>query len=239
MVDIPVQGAHGAFDDLHGCGSGRKFSECLARRVDKHYGHAGPAFVRALIQGNPDLDENLAKAMAHFAHGENPMQARVARTFATLAVAGQLARHYGIVPWEESVALNACKTLFDHWKAQLKSSGAETPEAKICALVATFISRFSESRFSNVGGSGPKDPKINDRAGYWKDIHGGPRIYLFQSDALQDACKGYDIGEITKALDAAGALSEKQGDGHLSKRTRTPHGTNPWLYYVNPDALEK
>ena len=119
------------------------------------------------------MDEHLAEALAGFDHGDNPVQARAARTFAILAVAGELARHYGIVPWPANTALDACKTLFTRWKEQLKASGAETPEAKICALVANFISRFAESRFSDVdGSSGPQDPRIHDRAGYWEQING-------------------------------------------------------------------
>ena len=207
--------------------------------------------MRALIEENPELDEHLAAALAEFDHQDNPVQARAARIFAILAVAGDLARHYKIVPWQEGAAISACVTLFDRWKGRLKTSGAETPEANICTKVATFISRFAESRFSDIKGSGIDDPpqlRVNDRAGYWEDASsvdatGKPcktRIYLFRSDALQDACKGHDVTEIAKALDAAGAIWEKQNDGHrLSKRKRTPHGTIEWLYYINPEALEK
>jgi len=155
-------------------------------------------------------------------------------------VAGELARHYDILPWPENAALEACQTLFNHWKEQLKASGAETPEAKICSMVATFISRYGDARFSDVTENNPDERWVHDRAGWWEQIVGGPRIYLFTSDALQDACKGHDIKEISAALKAAGALQKISADGkHLALVTALPSGNQKRLYYVHPGALEK
>ena len=236
MIDVPVQGNHGAFDNLHTCASGRQFSERIASNVARHYGHAGPAFVRALIEENPSLDEHLAEALAGFDHGDNPVQARAARTFAILAVAGELARHYGIVPWPANTALDACKTLFTRWKEQLKANNAETPEAKICAMVLNFISRHAESRFSNVNGGDSDEPKTYDRAGWWDVGSSGQRIYLLPAETIKDACTGHDVREVGKALDAAGALWGKDA-GRLQKKKRTPDGLNIEYYFVNPEAL--
>jgi hypothetical protein len=37
--------------------------------------------------------------------------------FALLAVAGELARRYGIVPWQNDYeVIKACVTLFDRWR---------------------------------------------------------------------------------------------------------------------------
>ena len=33
MIDVPVLGKYGAFDDLHDCKSGRQFSEHIARNM--------------------------------------------------------------------------------------------------------------------------------------------------------------------------------------------------------------
>jgi putative DNA primase/helicase len=238
MIDVPVQGDHGAFDNLHECKSGRQFSEYIASHVAKHYGHAGPAFVQALINENPVLDEHLSAALAKFDHGDNPVQARAARTLAILAVAGELARHYGIVPWPENAALEACIALFDRWKDQLKATGAETPEAKICSMELSFISRHAESRFSNANGGGPDEPKTYNRAGWWEIAPGGQRIYLLPTETLRDACTGFDVREVARALDAAGALWAKDA-GRLKKRKRTPDGLNDEYYFVNPEALSK
>lgn len=237
MLDIPVQGKFGAFDDLHGAKSASDFAHALYRNTVTHYGHAGPALVRALIEENPDLDELLARAMANFQHGD-PVQGRAARMFAVVAVAGALAQHFGIVPWPATEAINAAVTLYGRWREELIASGAETPAARICQMVATYISRFGDARFSNVEGGGDDEPRVYDRAGYWEKID-DKRIYLLRSDALLDAAKGHDLREIGNALKSAGALHKVGGDGrHLAVLTRTPYGTREWFYYVDIEKLD-
>lgn len=238
MFDIPVQGKFGAFDSLHGWQSAGDFVHSLYRSTVTHFGHAGPAFVRALIEENPDLDDYLGAALKNFKYGDN-VQGRAARVFAVLAVAGALARHYGVVPWDnEHEPIDACVTLFTRWKDQLIASGAETPASRICQLVATYLSRYGDARFSNIEGGEPNEPRVFDRAGYWEQI-GGHRIYLLRGDALLDAAKGYDLREIGGALKSSTALYRVGGDGrHLTVLTRTPHGTREWFYYVDPEKLD-
>jgi putative DNA primase/helicase len=209
MLDIPVQGKFGAFDDLHGAKSASDFAHALYRNTVTHYGHAGPALVRALIEENPDLDELLARAMANFQHGD-PVQGRAARMFAVVAVAGALAQHFGIVPWPATEAINAAVTLYGRWREELIASGAETPAARICQMVATYISRFGDARFSNVEGGGDDEPRVYDRAGYWEKID-DKRIYLLRSDALLDAAKGHDLREIGNAPVSGSASQGRRG----------------------------
>ena len=110
------------------------------------------------------------------------------------------------------------------------ASGAETPAARICQMVATYISRFGDARFSDVEGGGDDEPRVFDRAGFWEKID-DKRIYLLRSDALLDAAKGHDLREIGNALKSAGALYKVGGDGrHLAVLTRTPYGTREWFY---------
>jgi putative DNA primase/helicase len=220
MLDIPVQGKFGAFDNLQDWKSPADFAHALFRSTVTHYGHAGPTFVRALIEENPDLDEHLAKALENFRCTDN-VQARAARVFALLAVAGELARHYGIVPWQnEHESINACVTLFDRWKKQLISSGAETPAARVCQLVAIYISRYGDSKFSDVKGGDPDEPRVFDRAGYWEQ-DAGQRIYLLRSDALLDAAKGYDLREIGSSLKSSGALHKVGGERRTPDNSHT------------------
>jgi putative DNA primase/helicase len=237
MLDIPVYGRFGAFDDLRGKQSAGDFVHTLYRSTVTHHGHAGPAFVRALIEENPDLDEHLARGLENFKCGDN-VQARAARVFALLAVAGELACRYGIVPWQnEHEPINACVTLYNRWREQLISSGAETPAARICQQVAAYISRYGDARFSNIEGSDLDEPRVYDRAGYWKQT-GDKRIFLLRSDALLDAAKGYDLMEIGNALKSAGALY-KTGDGdHLADKAHTPHGPRERFYWVDPEKLD-
>jgi hypothetical protein len=85
--------------------------------------------------------------------------------------------------------------------------------------------------------------KLNRFDSYWKDEaiseREDRRIFLFTSDALAEAAKGYDIHHISAALKAAGALFKIGGDAkHLAVLTRTPHKAFERLYYIDPEKLE-
>ena len=245
MLDVPVYGDHGAFDDLHGFPGGKAFAEELNRSALRHYGHAGPAFVRKLIEENPDLDDLVSGATPHFSPSEgepqlNPLQARAARTFAIMAVAGELAARWGIAPWEEGEALNACVVLFRRWIEQMRACGSESPDSKIREVVASYIDKYGDSRFSDVK---DRDAKPVERAGYWRDdvVVGDDsqtrRIYLFTSTGLKAATPGHDIGHVIAALKAAGAFSETGYGAETAKTTRTSSGEKK-LYHIDRAKLQ-
>jgi hypothetical protein len=40
--------------------------------------------------------------------------------------------------------------LFTRWQKQMRSSASESPDAKVREVVANYIDRFGDSRFSNI-----------------------------------------------------------------------------------------
>ena len=134
MLDIPVEGKHGAFDSLHGFTGGAEFADALREGAAQHCGHAGPQFVRSLIDaraaGELDLSARLSKVQEDFKFLNEP-QRRVARIFAILALAGELATEWGLLPWKKREATQACVTLFERRQKQTLVSAASSPEKKI------------------------------------------------------------------------------------------------------------
>jgi putative DNA primase/helicase len=251
MLDVPVEGEYGAFDNLHGFNNGGAFSDALRRNALRHHGHAGPAFVRKLIEETVDLAHLVDEAMKRFSDSENDLQKRAAHTFATMAVAGELATSWGVLPWEAGDALEACATLFRRWQGQIRASASESPDAKILEVVANFIDRFGDARFSNIERMpDEQEPRVMDRAGYWRDesireiigghdLPGTRRIYLFNRSGLREATRGYDFGQVVRALDAAGAFTKKDPAGKTASVVRTPRGMTERLYHVDPEKLRK
>jgi putative DNA primase/helicase len=82
FLDIPALGDFGVFDSLHGSSGGAAFADTLREAVSAHYGHAGPLFVRHLIESGTDLREDLTLVSEGFV-AENDMQRRVARLVAS------------------------------------------------------------------------------------------------------------------------------------------------------------
>src|SRR5207245_1667629 len=78
-------------------------------QIFTHYGHAGPAFVRALVANGlhkePDLLNERIKATARALAGAGADSAKIraATPFAFLAVGGALAQKFGILPIEADI----------------------------------------------------------------------------------------------------------------------------------------
>jgi putative DNA primase/helicase len=241
MPDIPVDGVFGAFDNLHGFEHGAAFADELRWNARHYYGHAGPAFVKKLVEENPDLHPLFGEVMKRF-DPHNDLQRRAARTFAALGLSGELAAHWGIVPWKEGEAIQACVMLFERWQKQMRASGSESPDSKIREVMASYIDKYGDSRFSNVDDS---EAKVVERAGYWKDeaVIGDDsqtrRIYMLTSTGVREATRGYDFRHVIAALEAAGALVRKGSDGKTSVNTKTPRRLSGGerLYHIDPDKL--
>jgi len=233
LLDVPITGTHGAWDDLHGFTSGAALSDAIRDGTSQHHGHAGRAFVRGLIESKPDLSALLETTMKGFKAADG-QESRAARVFALCAVAGELAANDGILPWPGGEAMRAALRGFELWKGQRDTGGRNAEDAAILRRVADFVDRHGDSRFSSITASHDA-PQVRDRAGYWKDTADG-RLYLFTTGGLAEAVKGYDIKRALSALDQAGAIADREA-GKRSKKVREPGGRPVSLYHINPEKL--
>lgn len=233
LLDVPITGTHGAWDDLHGFGSGAALSDAIRDGTNKHHGHAGREFVRGLIESKPDLSALLEATMKGFKAADG-QESRAARVFALCAVAGELAANHGILPWHGGEAMRAALRGFDLWREQRDTGGLNAEDASILRRLADFIERHGDSRFSNIDDNDTARPVIN-RAGYL-DRSGASTVYLFTSGGLREATTGYDLKRVTAALDKVGAFAKK-GNSKTALSTRTPDGRTPRLYHIDPDKL--
>ncbi|MDR1647772.1 MAG: DUF927 domain-containing protein [Zoogloeaceae bacterium] len=236
MLDVPAARTFGCFDDLHGHDCGASLSDHIKREADTHHGHAGRAFVERLAR--EDWHE-LARQYEQFkaAPQFNPVGAdgqvkRAAARFALIGLAGELAADWGIVGWRTGEALQAAQLCFDSWRAS-RGHGGNDEARQIADAVGRFIERHGDSRFSDLSGDGGH--MIRDRAGYWKQS-GEERIYLFNSDGLREAVKGFDFKRALDALEGMGALSKAGLDGKRATKIKID-GRAIWLYHIAPSRL--
>ncbi|MNZ32906.1 hypothetical protein D3C78_502440 [compost metagenome] len=242
MVDVNAgTRAHGAFDDCHGF-DGAGFHRLMTGAVGEHYGHLGVAFVEKLTAGNDraGLLEDFAKVRARFV-ADNAQAGRVADRFAVIALAGEMAIAYGLLPWPVGTSLADSLLLYCEWLERVGSGSAE--DRQILAGIASFIERHGDSRFSSVHAA-EVDSRIRDRAGYWED-EPNRRLYLFNKSGLIEAAHGYGLARIVRALEAAGALAKRDTDRkRYTKKYRLPGGStgmgggSAGLYVVDPERLE-
>jgi putative DNA primase/helicase len=237
ILDIPVSGRYGLFDDLRGHDSGARLSDTLRDAAAKHYGHAGRMFAQRLVdeRGGIALSERLAAVLGRF-DAPDGQERRAARVLALAALSGELAIQFGIVGWKQGEPTQAAMGAFRSWQGQRGTHGRSAEHVGIVRAVSDFIDRCGDARFSDIDAMGSPLTPIRDRAGYWK-IEGGQRLYLFTSAGMKEAVKGYDLNRALGALDAAGALTRKQG-GKRSTPIRAPDGRLIRLYAVNPEKLD-
>lgn len=233
LLDIPARRSYGAWDNLHGMPGGRELSDAIQRNSTTHYGHAGPLFIRKLIASaeQPQLSDLLAQFHAQYTTS-NGQEARAAARFALLAMAGELATEYGILPTEPGTASTAMLQLFDVWLAGRGSGPHE--DKQILKGIADFIAKHGDQRFSSIT---DHHGEARDRAGYWESTPDGGRGYLFNRPGLEEAGRGYDLTRIVQALDTAGAIAKRDPGKHQVLK-RLPGGTRQRFYCINPDRLD-
>ncbi|WP_460112060.1 DUF927 domain-containing protein [Pseudomonas sp. H3_D04] len=234
MVDVNAGNrTHRAFDELHGL-AGADFHRLLTVAVGTHHGHIGPAFVEKLLARNdrPGLLEDFAGIRASFTE-DNAQAGRVADRFAVIALAGEMAIAFGLLPWTPGSALTDCQLLYGEWLSRVGSGNAE--DRQILSSILDFIDKHGSSRFSDVDDQTP-DTKVFNRAGYWA-LAAGKRLYLFNKSALIEAAHGHGLTRIIKALEGANALADRNNE-RKTKNYRLPGGGQARLYVVDPDALD-
>lgn len=232
LVTVSAGRTFGAWDTLHGHPSGAALSDALKRASVTHYGHAGPAFVRALIESG-DLDK--LPAMLEVMRARFPaapgQAARVAERFAIVALALELAVGVGLLPMVTGEGTSNMVALFEGWQAGRGEGPSE--DRQILRAIADFIDRHGGSRFQSVEAGADE---VRDRAGYWESASTG-RLYLFTRSGLEEATKGFELARVVRALDGVGAIAKRAAGKNQAKR-RMPDGTMPWLYWVDPARLE-
>ena len=233
LLDIPATDRrYGLFDRLHDQESPRALADYLKQATSQNYGHVGPAFVAALLADTRDLKRQYAELIkAPEFTGQDGLESRAAGTFALIAMAGELATHYGLTGWKSGAAFNAAIEVFTAWRDR---RGPEQNEnSQILAGIREFIAKHGNARFES------KDaPDANlvtrERAGYFMDTpRPAGRVYLFYPHGLKEAAPGFDIKRILAALDQAGWIVDSD-NGKKSKKTRIGN-ESPRLYWVRPD----
>jgi putative DNA primase/helicase len=197
------------------------------------------------------LKERLAVMTARLGACLPAQGERVARSFALIALAGELAIEAEVLPLEADCFAQAAKKLFDIWLA-VQPHASSREHAKITEAVLSYAHRHGDTRYTDIKPKTYEDrdeqgrpvtrlfeqqPEARDRAGYW-DNSTRVRTYLFFPHALREATAHFDFDRVLRALEDAGAFVETDGK-RRSIRKRVPI-TNKWtrFYWIDPSKLE-
>ena len=236
-VQACPEGGHGVFETLPKGVSARALSESFSEDGARFYGTAGPEFIKRLIDDvercggvlatKEKISDMMNQWMQDHAKNYDAQIGRVAKRFALVAVAGELATEYGILPWNTGEASLYARECFKSFAENFETS--EEKQKRLCMTVLEFVQSYP-ANFDYVI---PPDQTVykatntNPLCGsvvYGTPIKAGtfgePAIVVFTSEGMKRA--GGDCYEETiKALKSRKWLITNNGTRRQFK-SRTP-----------------
>ena len=226
-IEIDAGADMGAFEALHDKPSPNAFSLAVKDAATRCHGAVGIEWLRKIVAHRPGLAKFITDRIREFMEEYVPNNAdgqaqRVARRFALVATAGELATHYGLTGWKENEAIDAAQKCFAVW---LEAFGTgNRVERALLEQVKAFFEAHGSSRFEPIN----TEQCIHNRAGFYRDVH-GERQYLVLTEAFKnEVCRGFDSKWAAKVLVKAGWL---EPDGNrMTQKPRIPGYGTPRCY---------
>lgn len=223
----------GAFEALHDQSTPAALALAVKDAAIRYHGAVGLAWLRCIVADRSKLADFIADGIRQFVEEAAPADAagqvlRVARRFALVAVAGELATHYGLTGWPEGEAINAARKCFAAWLESFGGTGNREERAMLSQARA-FFEAHGASRFEDV--TATTDQRIPNRAGFYRTDTNGAREFMVLPEAFKrDVCQGFDTKAVTAVLVKAGWLQPSK-DGKTAQKPRFP-GLGPTRCYV-------
>jgi putative DNA primase/helicase len=140
------------------------FVEKAAEASVLAYGHAGPMFVRKLIENKISyrtVNDLVAGFVGRCDVGMNGQLRRVATKVGLVAAAGELAIEFGVFPWPAGSALKAADFVFKTWLARRGSRGTTEMQQALERLQLMF-EKHGDTRFDWLRAYSDNDPPDSD-----------------------------------------------------------------------------
>ena len=213
MADVPADAGAGLgiFEQLHGQEHGAALAQYLAKASEAQHGTAGRAFLEWAVSHADALRDRTRAAVDRLAAQWVPEAAsgqvdRVARRFAVVAAAGEMATEAGITGWPEGEATRAARACFEAWLASRGSIG-NAEEVQILRQVRRFLELHGEGRFTEWSRADDDHaPKTLHRAGFRRSVKDsagdtvGWEFYVFTETFRAEVCEGFDVRAVLRVL---------------------------------------
>lgn len=250
VIDIPIDAGlgFGMFEELHGFASPEVLAQALNAAAAVNYGHAAPMLIKTLAKNfgaiAPRVDEIAAEFVrSHCPAGADGQVLRVARRFALVAAAGEIATRCEVLPWPKGEALDAAAKCFKAWLDARGGAGAGE-DIEAIRTVRAFIGQHGNSRFEAIEGLAatdqygvPIEQRVINRVGFrrrekigGKDT-GGTEYLILPELWRSEVCAGLDPTAAARALVAAGHM-RRAGDGKITHKDRIPGFPHPVRVYI-------
>lgn len=260
LVNLPADAGAGlgVFQALHDKPTAAALADQLRDAARTHYGTAARPYLEQLARDRASDPDELRGFLTTLREGflaqHVPVSAAgqvrsVASRFALIGAAGELARHYGVLPWPQGEAMRAAGACFAAWMTERGGAGAEE-DAQAVSQVRAFIEQHGESRFTRVGdrsaeidaSASVREPRNTiNRTGFKRLIHtddGDQWEYMILPEAWKnEVCTGLNAKQVAKTLAARGLLKVEE-PGRYQRKVRVEGHGRIRLYLVGGNILD-
>lgn len=212
----------GLFEQLHDHINPAAMSLALKEAASQYHGAVGLAWLHKIVKHRAELIALLTNKIQHFvAKVTKPEHSgqiqRVARRFALVAMAGEIATHYELTGWTRGTACNPAEKCFNAWLKDFGEHGNREDRA-ILSQVRAFFEKEGASRFENE--NHPNSERLFNRAGFFHTDSEGFRVFMVLSEVYRkEICQGFEPKMVNKVLINAGWIVPGN-DGKASQKRR-------------------
>lgn len=241
LIDLPADaGAEmGIVEELHGEVDSAALINRLKTATSKYYGTASRAFISKCIEDQEATVRLVSEQMEAFLADYLPEDAvgqvrRVAKRFALIAAAGELATMWGITGWQAGEATVRVGRCFQDWVVEWGDPRGQIEKALLIAQVRDHLERYGTARFYplSVTEEEKKIRRIPEQAGYRRDHHSPNstsdtsdkgNYLIFPGYFKQEICKGFSRRFAIDSLVEAGFLLHKTAkNNHVPSEKSSP-----------------
>ncbi|PLT22073.1 DUF927 domain-containing protein [Psychrobacter sp. MES7-P7E] len=201
------------FDSLVLAETGAAQADKIKELYHRYYGVAGIAWLEHITSDKAATTATARQLVSDFMSQYSdlaPQAHRVAKRFAIVAAAGEMATLAGITGWQAGQATTAVMTCLDNWLDNYGRDG-EHEQRQIIEHIQAFIEQHGSSRFQpcHIHMHQDFETKITNRAGYHNYDTGE---YYFSTSTFDEVCSPFNKSKVLQVLDEAGLLNVTESD---------------------------
>lgn len=228
------------FDSLVLADTGAAQADKIKELSHAYYGVAGIAWLEHITSDKAATTATARQLVNDFMSNYSnlaPQAHRVAKRFAIVAAAGEMATLAGITGWQAGQATTAVMRCLDNWLDNYGRDG-EHEQRQIIEHIKAFIEQHGSSRFQPCYRNTRSDfeDRTPNRVGY-RNMDTGD--YYFSKETFDSVCAPFSKKKVLQVLEEAGLLILNQGDRKIYKTPDTLFNGKhrPSVYAVTADIL--
>ncbi|MGM8898451.1 MULTISPECIES: DUF927 domain-containing protein [unclassified Psychrobacter] len=228
------------FDSLVLADTGAAQADKIKELSHTYYGVAGIAWLEYITADKAATTAKAKHLVSKFMNQYSylaPQAHRVARRFAIVAAAGEIATGAGITGWQAGQATKAVMTCLDNWLDNYGRDG-EHEQRQIIEHIKAFIEQHGSSRFQpcykNMRSN--FEERIPNRVGY-RNMDTGD--YYFSKETFDKVCEPFSKKKVLQVLEEADLLLLNQSDRKIYKMPDTLFNgkQRPSVYAIKANIL--